>query len=129
VPDFKKVQVEENRDRSEASIRGQKVFATLVGAVALVGLIQLIRIVRTRVVLDDEGLTYNGKLVRWEDMTALDSERYHEKGWVDLEYTANGAKTYLRIDNYKVKAFKEIVSAICERKGFPSPFGEDKAPA
>jgi len=124
VVDFERV--EENRDRSEASIRGQKVFAALVGVVTLIGIVQLIRIVRTRVVVDDEGLTYNGRTVRWDDMTALDSERYQEKGWVDLVYKANGASALLRIDNYKVKAFREVVRAICERKGFPSPFAEDK---
>jgi hypothetical protein len=122
-------QVIENRDRSEKTIRGQKVFAVVVSVVVVIALIQLIRIVRTKVVLDDAGLTYNGKLVSWDAMTALDTERYHEKGWVDLEYKAGDATDVRRIDNYKVKAFKEIVSAICERKGFASPFKSDSAGA
>mgnify|MGYP005835117803 CR=1 FL=1 len=106
---------------SERDINGQKTLVYILVILVVIALIQLVRILRTRVVLDDEGLTYDGKRIPWDAMTALHSDRYRQKGWVDLEYGGEGGGSALRIDNYKVKAFKEIVSAICEKKGFPNP--------
>lgn len=118
------VQAEESREHGEAEINNQKRLAVILAVVAVIALIQLVRILTTRVILDDEGLNYNGRLVTWDAMCGLNAERYREKGWVDLEYRDGDETSTLRLDNYKVKAFKEIVNAICERKGFANPLHE-----
>lgn len=115
---------EESDKYRESDIEGQKLWAKIVLIAAVIGLIQLIRIVRTKVVVDDEGLLYNGRRIAWDAMTALDISKYRQKGWVDLEYRDGEETEVLRIDNYKVNAFRDVVSALCARKAFPSPFAE-----
>jgi hypothetical protein len=120
--------VKESHEHSEADINNQKRLSVILAVVAVIALVQFVRIISTRVVLDDEGYNFNGRLVTWDAMTGLNSDRYHEKGWVDLEYKDGEETVTLRIDNYKVRAFKEIVNAICERKGFPNPLHEPEGP-
>jgi len=105
----------------EGQIRGQKWFAagTLILA-ALVGL-KLILVMRTRVVLDDAGLRYNRQSISWEAMTGLRGQDYERKLWVYLEYSAADVTRSLRLDSLHIDKFKEILTAICERKGFTNP--------
>jgi hypothetical protein len=76
---------------------------------------------RTRVVLDDNGLSYNRLHIPWEAMTGLRAKDYSRKYWVDLEYTAGDVTRSLRLDSFHIQQFNEVLAAICERKGFPSP--------
>jgi hypothetical protein len=107
--------------RSEGSIRGQRwlSMALLVGAVLVT--LKLVRVMTTRVILDDAGLRYNRRSVSWEAMTGLRSDDYERKFWVDLEYTAGDVTRSMRLDSLHIEKFNEIVRAICERKGFTSP--------
>lgn len=111
-----------NEEHSEGSIRWQRGLTYILLAVVVLGLLQFVRITRTKVVLDEQGLTYNGKRIAWDDMTGLSIGDFDRKGWVELEYRAGDETDVLRIDNYKVNAFRPIVSALCERKGFVSPY-------
>ncbi len=111
----------ESVNRSEASLATQKLLAVLVGLATIVLIVHLFRVLTTRVALDDDGLNYNGKLIPWDRMTGLDAERYRTKGYVTLEYLDGDATRSLRFDSYHVKAFKEILTAICDRKGFANP--------
>jgi hypothetical protein len=117
-----KVKAEENRQHGEGSIRAQQNWSIGLGIIIIIAILQFIRIVRTKVVVDDEGLTYNSKRIPWDAMVELDASRYHSKGWVELEFTAGDETDSLRIDSYKVQKFREVVGAIVERKGFADPF-------
>src|SRR5690606_32560404 len=82
----------------ESSIQGQKWFSALLLGLGLLVAGNLIRILTTKVVLNDTGLRYNKRHVPWEAMTGLRRDDYARKGWVDLEYTAGGATRSLRLD-------------------------------
>lgn len=114
---------------SAGNIEAQKIFAAGLAVLAVFFLVRLVRIMTTRVVLDEEGLRYNGRRIGWGQMTGLRSGDYERKGWVDLEYTDAGATRLFRLDSYHVDRFDEIVTAICERKGFSSPLNAPAAPA
>lgn len=113
--------VEPSREHSESSIQGQKWFAGLLLAAGLIALLKLIHVLKTRIVLDEDGLRYNRRQIPWDAMTGLRKDDYARKGWVDLEYTGGGATRSLRLDSYHIEKFNEIVQAICERKGFEPP--------
>jgi outer membrane protein assembly factor BamE (lipoprotein component of BamABCDE complex) len=112
---------EKGAPHSESDIRLQKILAVGLGIVGLLVGLKLIQVLRTRAVVDDAGVTLNRRHVRWEQMTELDSSEYRDKGWVYLVYTEDGDTDTMRLDNYHLGRFDEIVEAICERKGFTCP--------
>ncbi|HOB75343.1 MAG TPA: PH domain-containing protein [Phycisphaerae bacterium] len=117
--------IELSKEHSESSIRGQKWFAAALLVAGLVVLLKLLRVVTTRVVLDDSGLRYNSRHIPWEAMTGLRTDDYQHKGWVYLEYTGGGVTRSFRLDSYHIEKFNEIINAICERKGFNPPITTD----
>ncbi len=60
-------------------------------------------------------------------MKALETEMFDKKGWVDLVYDENGAERDIRLDEYHLARFDEVIDAICERKGFRNPLPVDGA--
>jgi hypothetical protein len=100
----------------------QKFLAIGLGGFALFMAWFVMRIRRTRVVLDEGGLTSRDKgPIRWEDMKALDISRFARKGCVDLVYNDNGTERSLRLNEYHVAAFEDVIDALCARKGFENP--------
>jgi len=82
----------------------------------------VISVRRTRAVLDESGLAFNGiGPIGWDDMKSLDITRFARKGTVDLHYNDHGAERSLRLDEYYLAAFDDIIDAICARKGFENP--------
>lgn len=80
------------------------------------------QVLRTRLVLDDDGLVYQGKgSVRWDAIRALHSADFAKKGWVDLVYQEAGQERTMRLDEYHLSRFDEVIDAICKRKGFENP--------
>jgi len=77
------------------------------------------RALTLRVVIDEEGMTYAGKRIPFEAMTAL--RDYNRKGWVDLYYRTGAGQKRLRLDNQKVAKFDELAAAICQATGFENP--------
>lgn len=98
-------------------------------AAGLYALYRVIRASTLRAVIDDTSMTYGGKRIAFADMTGF--ENYSPKGWVDLVYKENGAARKLRIDNYKIARFDEILDALCAATGFadPRPVKEEEEPA
>lgn len=114
-------EVHENRERTEGDIFLQKVIAVGLGGLALVVLFFLLRAYMTRVVVDERGLTFNRTHVPWDAMAGLGTEDYARKGWLDLNYEADGSTRKVRLDSYHIDRFNEIMDAICERKGYAVP--------
>jgi hypothetical protein len=116
-------------EKSESDIRLQKILGVILGAVALVVGIHYLRINIMKTVLDDTGLTAKGCQVPWDRMTELDTSDYERKGWLDVVYEADGRTETVRLDSYHIDRFDEIVTAICERKGFTCPVKPKQAEA
>ena len=105
----------------------QKVLAVACGGFALVFVLFLIRALRNRIVIDDEGLSVDGQaVIPYDAMTSLQTAQWREKGWVDLAYDQDGRSRTVRLDSFKIGSFDELVAAICERKAFETlpPRGE-----
>lgn len=85
--------------------------------------IHLLRVRFTHGVIDDDGLRVRGrKPISWAAMRRLDTSRFKDKGWVDLHYKdADGNERCLRLDEYHYAQYDAMLTAICERKGFPNP--------
>jgi hypothetical protein len=94
----------------------------VLAVVAVAALIHVVRVRRTWLELDDTGLTYRGAgPIAWVQMKRLDTARFREKGWVDLYYDDKGTERRLRIDEYHIAAFDEVIDAICQKRGFENP--------
>lgn len=124
-----KPDVQLSKEYSEGDIFVQKALSVILAFVSLGVGWMFLQALRLKVVLDDAGLTYNGRSIGWDQMQALDTARYLEKGWVDLVYDDGGTQRVQRIDSYHVARFKEIVAAICERKGFTLPTAQSASSA
>lgn len=111
----------QNDHRSESSILWQKAIAVCVGAVAIYALLKFWAAIRLRVLVDDEGMTYNGRRISYDSMTRLKTDQYKDKAWVDLEYRDGAAVRMLRLDSLVIQRFNEIMRVICDRKGFILP--------
>lgn len=107
---------------TETDLFIQKCQAFGLAPVGLLLLIQLIRVLRTRATLSDEGLTLRGKAtIPFGAMTGFSSDMYERKGWLELDYSLDGGKGAVRLDNYVIKEFRPIIEAICERAGLENP--------
>ena len=114
-------------EHSAGSIQIQKVLAAALGVLAAVMFIHVIRVFATRLVLDDSGLVYRGGgPIGWDAMKRLDSAKFDKKGWVDLYHTRNGDERPLRLDEYHVARFEDVIDEICAIKGFANPLPEEE---
>lgn len=92
--------------------------------------ISVMRVRRTRLVLDESGLDYRGaEPITWESMRALDISNFSRKGHVDLVYDIDGTQRRLRLDEYHLEKFDEVIDEICARKGFENPLPTTEEPA
>lgn len=107
--------------RKKSDIEGQLYFALGCLGLALYPAFRLFKTMTLRVLLDDDGLTYDGRRIAFDDMRGL--KDYDARGWVDLVYVAGGSESKLRLDNQRVDRFDEIVTAIAEKRGYPNPLG------
>ncbi|MCP4590631.1 MAG: hypothetical protein GY842_07800 [bacterium] len=94
----------------------------VVGIVAALLLLHWARVLIVRATLTDQGLKLTGKpLVPFEAITGMQSDNYPKKGWVELEYSVDGRSGKLRMDDYRIKAFPEMIAEICRRKEYENP--------
>lgn len=114
--------------KKEYDLLFQKIIGVVLCGLALVSLAWLVRIMLTRAVVDANGLKLRGRApIPFESMTGLDDVQFRKKGFLDLLYTLNGQPSRVRLDEYHLGRFAEIVAAICERKGFRDPVAEERA--
>jgi hypothetical protein len=105
-------------------LRVQKIIGFGLLPVGLVCLIQLIRVLTTRVSLTEGGLKVRGRpLIPFDAMTGFRAGKDAglPRGIVVLDYTLDERAASVRLDNYVVKQQAAIVAAICETKGFDKP--------
>lgn len=102
--------------KTKEAIRGQFLWAIIPALPCLYFLRRFYKAVTLRVVVDDQGMTYDDRRIAFDDMVSL--RDYSPKGWIDLYYKAGAGQRKLRLDNEKVALFDEIVEAICQTKGF-----------
>ncbi|RIK69359.1 MAG: hypothetical protein DCC65_01045 [Planctomycetota bacterium] len=115
---------------SATSIATQKYIAVGLAVLAVYLLRFVMKVRNTRLVLDEAGLVYNGRgPIPWAAMKRLDSTRFNDKGWVDLYYDEGGAERALRLDEYHLALFDDIIDEICARKGFENPLPVGEPPA
>lgn len=109
-------------DHDEGEQRNQVYLGSALVALGLVWVFVLVRVLRTRVALTDAGLTIGGAApIPFDAMTGIRAERYAKTGRLDLDYTIDGRARSIRLDNYVIREFRPIITAICERKGFDNP--------
>jgi hypothetical protein len=107
------------------SIQTQRSLAAGFVVLSIIAAVHLIRVLRTRAVLDDQGMVYNrGPVIGWDQMTALDCAQYEAKGWVDLVYESGGRQRRRRLDSYHLARFDDLIDELCRRKGFRNPLPE-----
>jgi hypothetical protein len=105
-------------------LRVQKIIGFGLLPVGLVCLIQLIRVLTTRVSLTEGGLKVRGRpLIPFEAMTGIRAGKDAglPRGIAVLDYTIDDRASRVRLDNYVVKQQAAIVAVICEKKGFDKP--------
>lgn len=116
--------------KKEADIFTQKCLAIVLGFLTLYLIWFVMRVGRTRLVLDDAGLVYQGiGPIRWEDMKSLDIAAFARKGYVFLIYDDHGSERRMKLDEYHLARFDDVIDEICARKGFENPLPvNDTAP-
>lgn len=117
-------------EKSATDILFQKILG--VGLVVFAGylLYFVLRVRGTRLVLNETGLQYRGAgPISWEAMRELDISNFSRKGHVDLVYDDNGSQRTLRLDEYHLEKFDEVIDEICARKGFENPLPTTEEPA
>lgn len=109
-------------------LRWQKMIGWGMLCVSIASLVVIVRVLMTRCVLDDNGLAYRFKgRATWDEMKSLESSRFLKKGWVDLVCSKPGAgEQRIRLDEYHLKHFPEIIAEICSRKGFEDPVAKER---
>lgn len=117
----------ESTEKTLSEIRTQQWLAASLGVIAVVLLFVLMRVWRTHLVLDDQGLSFGrSRPIPWEDMKSLETDRFLKKGWLDLVYQENGTDRRIRLDEYHLARFDEVIAAICAQKGFEDPVAAEK---
>lgn len=85
-------------------------------------LVNLIRVWRTRIVLDPAGLKIGGRApIPLETMTGLNADRYAQRGWVTLEYVDGGRPRRVKLDCDVIQEFRPIIERLCALKGWVDP--------
>ncbi|MBI5765009.1 MAG: hypothetical protein HZA51_15950 [Planctomycetes bacterium] len=108
--------------RSNYDLLFQKYLSGGLGVLALYLAWFVLRVRGTRLVLDENGLALNGVgPIGWDAMKSMDISRFQKKGWVELVYATDGSDRRLRLDEYHLARFDDIIDEICRRKGFENP--------
>jgi hypothetical protein len=110
-----------------ASLLFQKAMGFGLAPIGIGFLIQLVRVLLTRIRLDNAGLSLQGRPpIRYEAMQGIRADRYSRTGWIELDHTGAGGVQSVRLDSYVHKEFRPIVQAICDEKGWTNPLPPPK---
>ena len=116
-------------EKSATDILFQKILAVGLLIFAAYLLFFVLRVRGTRLILNEAGLQYRGaRPISWEAMRELDITNFSRKGRVDLVYDDNGSQRRLRLDEYHLEKFDEVIDELCARKGFENPLPTTEEP-
>lgn len=121
-------------NHTEFDLKLQAGMGFVLGALGLVLLGRYVFMLVSRAELSEAGLKLTCKpLATFDAMNEWNTSEYRDKGRITVGFSHNGRKSKVVLDDYKHRAFAEIVAAICERKGFENPVkgqqGSTESPA
>lgn len=116
--------------KSATDIQWQKGLAVGLILYSVYLLFFVLRVRKTWLVLSSEGLSYRGVgPIGWDAMSALDISNFARKGYVDLLYDDQGTQRKMRLDEYHLEKFDDVIDELCAKKGFENPLPvEEPAP-
>ncbi len=101
----------------------QKGMGVVIGLLGVLLLVHWLRVMIVKATMTDEGIKLVGHpLVPFDALTELHAEEYAKKGCVGIDYEMDARAGTLRLDDYKIKAFPEIIAEICRRKEWEDPY-------
>ncbi|MEE9296112.1 MAG: hypothetical protein V3W34_14295 [Phycisphaerae bacterium] len=105
----------------------QKLLGAVMLPVALGMILQLIRVLTTKVVLTDQALILRARPpIPFDAMKAIDAGKLRKRGSLDLHYSYNEKQKKVRLDDYVIRDFRPIVAEICNRCNFENPLPPPK---
>ncbi len=111
---------------TQTDLQVQIWFGYLLGVVGLCFIAQFLRVITTRAVLSDSGLKLRGRaVIPLSAIQAVDPDPSGRTGCVLLKYDLNGTPRTVKLDRYVIGKLGDIVTAICDQRGFPNPLRVD----
>ena len=93
----------------------------------LVVLIMGVAALRRKLVADQEGIGYVGKVkIPWSAIGSLDTAKFAKKGVLGLNYELEGTPGKLVLDSWKLTNFRELVALVESKVSPAEPAGEEQ---
>ena len=109
---------------NESELKSQRGIGYVLGAIGLVVIAHLVRVLATRVSLTDEGLKIGRKpMITFDAITGLRTPDEPRGDAVVVEFVVNGRPGTVSLDSYVIKEQRAIVEAIRRRKGLADATG------
>jgi hypothetical protein len=97
-------------------------------ALGLFTAVRFAAVLSTRVAVTDEGLCIGRrKAIPFAAITAVRADGSPGSGRAVVQYTLNGRRYVLRLDDYVLRDFAAVLAAICEASGRPNPMSPPAA--
>jgi hypothetical protein len=109
-------------EHSDVDLYLQKVMGIVLTPVGILLLIRWFMMMLRGAVLSDKGLKLAGApWIPYDAMLGWDTSEYKDKGRLHLRCDLGAGETSYVLDDYKLRAFPQIVREISQRKGFEDP--------
>lgn len=116
--------------KDDIELMWQKLLAGLMLPIGFILILQTLRVLTTKFVLDDNGLTLGGRrAIPFDAMTGLDASKFRQRGFVVLQYSVNGLSKRARLDDYVIRDHRAIITEICTRRDFENPLSPNASEA
>lgn len=114
---------EQSQYHSQSDLVFQVWMGIVVSVIVLLLVFHWFRVVIVKTTMTDEGIKQTVRpLVPFDAMTEMRAEHYAKKGWLEVDYEMDGRTGTFRLDDYKIKAFPEIIAEVCRRKDWEDPY-------
>ena len=105
----------------------QRYLGYALGLVGIGLIVRLVRVVMLRVSLTEAGLKITGKpIIPWDAIAAPRAANVKSGRCIELDYTLTDRRGRIRLDDYLVKDFDPVVTALCDKKGVRNLFDPQK---
>ena len=110
----------------------QKTLGAILLPAALIMILQLIRVLTTKVKVTEQALIVRGRPpIPFDAIMGIDASKLRKRGALDIRYTVGERQKKVRLDDYVIRDFAAVVSEICSRCGLENPLassGEESKP-